>query len=343
MVFLLHIVFILSLLGLWMEHPGKKESHSVGLYILLSIGIILALIASLRPSEMPDYEAYNRIYLNPNDVLNERIELGFKALILFVKNYIYNNFIVFLFIAAFCSISLKLYAVNKLTSFICGSIFIYVCSKFISNDCIQMRVAFSTGFLLLAAFYRVNKQIIKFLLCASLAFLFHYSAILVFFIWFVPCKKIWKIPYLIILIGCYLLALRGFSITNMITLIPINAIQALFLTYSMEDGEANLFSILLISKILIACYFILSWEKYSKKSPYFVFMLNLFCISIVSYCLLFSINSVAVRIAELFQIVEVVLIPFFFYISKNRVIGKSIISFIGFIYFVFYVYFSGWL
>lgn len=341
MIALLHIAFIVSLLAMWKEIPHKSYNKERIRIIVLCIAVILAFFAALRPSTMPDYEAYESIFEFPEN--QYRIEFGFMYLIEIIRSYISSSFIVFLFLSALICIIIKLLAVTKLSNLFYTSLFIYICSKYISNDLIQMRVAFSTGFMLLGIYFKIKKDLWRFLLVSTLAFIFHYSALLAFFVWFIPTKKINRGMYIAFVVGSYLLAIRGFSITNLIGLVPIQGIQTLYSNYAVLDESANLFSILLFAKMAMCIYFLWNWEKYASKSPYFVIEVQLFAISIILYCLLFTINSIAVRFAELFQIVEIVLIPMFYYISRNRVIGKTIISFVGSIYFFFYVYISGWL
>lgn len=291
---------------------------------------------------MPDYNSYFRIFSKP--LTMERIEIGFINLVLFVKNFLFNDYTFFLFLSAFLSIAVKLYGIRQISNFFYSSLFIYISSKYISNDLIQMRVAFSTGLMLFAVYYKHNKCLLKFLIVTTLAFLFHYSAVLLYFIWFIPTETINKSVYILLVVGSYVVALTGFSLAYIIAYIPIMGIQNLYIHYTeaIDVSYANLFSILLISKLLICLYFLITWKKYAIHSPYFVILIKLFAISLIAYCLLFSINVVAVRIAELFQIVEIILIPFLYYFSKKRIIGKSMITAIGVIYFVFYVNFSGW-
>lgn len=344
MTLLLVLVFVVSLITMWQDKPNFTVSKNISVFGIITLSIALALLASIRPDNMPDYKAYLRIYGTPQSPINERIELGFIWFILCVKHFIADDFIIFLFCAAFISIFIKLLAIRQLSSLFYTSLFIYIASKFISNDLIQMRVAFSTGLLLLAVYYKFNNNLLRFLIAATIAFFFHYSAILVYFIWFISTKKINKVIWISMVLVSYIIALTGFSVTYLISYIPVEGLQNLYIHYSeiVEQTGANLLSILFISKIFICIYFLFKWDKYAKESPYFVVVVKLFAISLIAYCLLFSINAVAVRIAELFQIVEIILIPFLYYITEQRIIGKLLITIIGLIYFIFYVNFSGW-
>lgn len=344
MILLLDIIFVVSMVAMWMDKPNFIIKNKNFVFGIIIIAILLALIASIRPEEMPDYSAYSRIYDNPENRINERIEVGFIWFIIGVKHFIADDFSIFLFLAAFISVIIKLLAVRQLSSLFFSSLFIYIASKYISNDLIQMRVAFSTGLLLMAVYYKYKKQLFKFLIAATVAFCFHYSAILVYLIWFIPSQRINKTIYIIAVLVSYILALSGFSISHLISYIPVAGIQNLYSHYSLSDqiSGANLFSILLISKLIICIYFLIKSDKYAKESPYFIIAVKLFAISLIAYCLLYSINAAAVRIAELFQIVEIILLPLLYYVSKQRLIGKSLITIVGLIYFIFYVNFSGW-
>ena len=56
---------------------------------------------------------------------------------------------------------------------------VYISNIFVLHDMIQIRAAVASGMLLLAVFYKVRSQFIPFIVTTIIAFLFHYSAILI--------------------------------------------------------------------------------------------------------------------------------------------------------------------
>jgi hypothetical protein len=207
-----------------------------------------------------------------------------------------------------------------------------------------MRVAVSSGLLLLAIYYKYQKDLVRYVITCVLAYLFHYSALVILPIWFLSSTKINKWVYIAIIPISYAFGFIGVQLAKFIQYIPIAGIQNLLEHYTVEqslDG-ANLFSILYLTKALLCLFFLFYAEKFAKESPYFILLIKIYTISIMVFALFFSINVVSVRVSELFQIVEIVLIPMLYYMSKHRFIGKCAIAAICLIYFNFYVFFSGY-
>jgi hypothetical protein len=207
---------------------------------------------------------------------------------------------------------------------------------------IQMRVAFSSGFLLLAVYYKYRKDFIKFLIVCFAAVLFHYSALVIFLIWFFSATKINRKLYIWLIPISYAVGFMGVSMAKYIAYIPITGVNNLYVRYAESMQGANLFSILYLTKAILCLYFLVFVDKYKSVNPYFVLLIKIYTLSIAIYALFFSINAVSVRISELFQIVEIILIPMLYFASKQRMNGKLAITAISLIYFMYYVCFSGY-
>ena len=150
------LFFLFSLLFL----SGKCKDNRKTLYvILLFIWLVLALIATFRPFDMPDRENYIDIWYGNG---TERYEIGFTTIVDLLQIFTKNEY-AFLFVFAALSIALKMIAIYRITSFIWASLLIYTANIFILHDMIQIRCAIASGLLLWAVYYLVNRRAISFL------------------------------------------------------------------------------------------------------------------------------------------------------------------------------------
>jgi hypothetical protein len=161
-------------------------------------------------------------------------------------------------------------------------------------------------------------------------------------IWFFSATKINRKLYIWLIPISYAVGFMGVSMAKYIAYIPITGVNNLYVRYAESMQGANLFSILYLTKAILCLYFLVFVDKYKSVNPYFVLLIKIYTLSIAIYALFFSINAVSVRISELFQIVEIILIPMLYFASKQRMNGKLAITAISLIYFMYYVCFSGY-
>lgn len=313
MVIILFCIFFLLSILYW---AGKR----VNIVQLAFICGFLALIATFRSENMPDWISY---WLFWNELDGERFEYGFTFFASILKN-LSANFYLFLFCCAILSISLKILAIYRMTSLVWGSLVIYVGHIFILHDMIQIRCAIASGFFLLAIYSKVNRNLGKFLLFAFLAFLFHYSAIIIFPLWLLSTTRPYKYQYFVLIFLCYLFG-TSFSIVNLVQYIPIAGIQNLWNMYEHTYGnEMSIFGIMQLTR-LIVCIFLFSFvDKICMHNKYIILLLKVYALSIMSFVLFSGIPTMAQRISEFYQVVEILLIPMFVYTIRCSVFIKRI-------------------
>lgn len=307
------IFIIFSLLSLL--YISGKRAHVIH---LVFIGVVLALIAAFRSEEMKDWISY---YLFWNDVIGERFEYGFT----FFANALKKcgaNFHMFLFCCAALSISLKFFAIYKMSSFIWGSLLVYIGQMFILQDMIQIRCGIAAGFFMLAIYFIVNRRLKYFLLFSFLAVLFHYSAIVIFPLWFLGVNHSYKKIYFGLILLSYIMG-SSFSIVNLIQYIPIDGIQNLWKMYDQTIGdEMNIFGIMQLFRLVICTYFLFFIDKIYVHNKNAIILVKIYALSIMAYVLFSGIPVVAQRISEFLQVVEILLIPLFAYTIKCNVLFK---------------------
>lgn len=318
---LITILFIILSLCTLAQSRGETNRH-----LLPVLYILLVLIATFRSSETPDYPNYERLFLTGEF---ERGEIGFIAFVTCVRAFFSNAVVIFGAIAVL-SVGLKCYAIRKLSPFIAGSLLIYLSHFFILHDMIQIRAAIASGVLMIATKYLFDRDAKRFFIAATVAVLFHYSALIIFPLWFLRAQKINKFVYLSMLPAALLLALKGVTFGHLASLIPIEAIQSLWSMYEMSmeldiGSEINLFNIMHIIRVGMCMFILLFIDKIATSCPMAVIWVKMYTISLVAFWLLSDVPVMSFRISELYQIIEILLIPAVICIPKFSKWGRCLI------------------
>lgn len=319
-------VCILFFLIIFLFLRGKQEQEVKSIRLVLGIlWIVLVFLATFRPENMADRENYIDFWKGWG---GERFEIGFVTLSELIRTVSTNEFW-FLFVFAGLSIALKLLAISKMTKLLWASLLIYVANIYILHDMIQMRCAIASGLLLHAIYFIVNRNLKYFLLIFILAFFFHYSSLCILPLWFLNTKYPRKFIYILLIFLSY--AVGGIlPISNLIGYIPISGIQNLWDVYENTVGDnVNIFNAMQLGRIAICVFLLLFIERISKRNKYAIIMVKIYAISISTFVLFSNLPVLASRVSELYQIVEIILIPMIMYAINNTLVKRIIVVIIG--------------
>lgn len=329
-VYILTLFVVLSIITLSSQSPNKNKGL-VWLFYILFIGVTL-----LRSDELPDYKGYYDYFLTGKF---ERAEFGFKFYINTLKYIITSPELLFLSVALL-SVGIKWSAIRKLSTYIWGSLLIYLSYFLILHDMIQIRVAVASGLLLWSTKYLYERNAIKFIVTTIIAILFHTSAIVILPLWFINTKTPQKKIYLWMVPIAYIITIMGYAIGYLIAKVPIAQIQELWLMYEYrmannEGVDINIFNSLHLMRCFMCTLILFNIDKIAKYCPFAIIWSKIYTISLVAFLLLSDIPVAAFRISELFQIIEILLIPTILLIPRYRQLGKYlIIVFAGFCLFI---------
>lgn len=322
---LLFLFFIFLLISIF--PPEEKITKNI---VFLCLGLLLIIIAGFRgPGVDRDYNNYIEMFRQPEFISTEP---AFVLISIFLHSYIGDNCVFLFVIFAILGVTLKLMAIKKLTDLWFLSMVIYLSNFFILHEMTQIRVGIASALLLLCIKPIYDRNWKLFLLFSILAFSFHYSAIVILPLWFLGHKPRKQLLLLSVPIA-YLIYFSGI---NLITKIPIPMIQNKIEMYQtlMELGDEgstliNVFNLVFIAKIIIFYFLLYKYEIIIQNNKYASILMKIYSISLVSYLILAVLPPLATRVNELFSIVEIVIIPFIFYVFKPNYFSRSILIFIG--------------
>ncbi|WP_306353546.1 EpsG family protein [Flavobacterium sp. '19STA2R22 D10 B1'] len=307
--------------------PDNKE---VKQFVYIFLGIILIFIAGFRGEGVDrDYENYVELFYE-NDYL--LVEPSFVIITTAIRSLGLQDVIYIFIVFSILGVSIKFIAIKQLSQLWFLSIVIYLSNFFLLHEMTQIRAGIASGFLLLCIKPIYDRNWKKFLLFATLGFSFHYSALLIFPLWFIGKKAHKKILFLSIPVA-YIIY---FSQINLIGVLPIPGIQQKLEVYKqLQDlgGEQwnsiNVFNLLFLARIAIFYFILLKYDLILANNKYLPILIKIYCIALISFLIFAVMPVLAFRMNELFGIVEVVLIPLLFYVFRPRLISKIVIVFIG--------------
>lgn len=323
--YLMMTLFYLFILFLYFV----KKKENMSLCSIFFIGFILILIATFRNPELPDYYTYLSFKLAS---LSEEYYERFEPSMFFIRSFsdwITSSHYMFFFIYALLAVIIKLYALNRLTNLFFLSLLCYVAMDFPIHEMIQMRAAVSMGIALWAFIFIYKRQLGAYIATTLLAVSFHYSAMLIFPLYFLNPYSINKKLQIILLAVSFLIGIVGIGCTYWIQFISFDFVQKLFHAYQyqtlIEDEAFSIFSITVVVLTAVQLFLLLHADRLQLYNRYIYLLLKVQNLSIISFFLFNDMPIVGGRISEYYRIAFIVSVPLIIYICNNRIVARLIV------------------
>lgn len=336
LIVLLVVILALAVVSLFSE----RLPESYHKYILWGTIIVLFIVCVTRPksyaSDFLNYEGYFYAF----DKLKTKLLV--EPTFLWLSGIVYRaggTVHAVLFLYAMISLPLKLYTVRKLTNetvFILVVI-VYASHYFMLHDCEQIRIAAALSFGMYAFYMKVrdNYWWIAFVL---IGISFHHTLAALFVpLLFSPrnLTKAWKVGLCVLVPVSILLWLMHI---NIISALPIPYIETRLKLYEMAIANGkhpdvrviNAMVLLRIALFYYIMYYYDTIKAYIKGLP-----LLLVCdaLSIASWFALATMSVIAVRISQLYGVIEIILFASVYYTLNPKWVGKCIVVLIALYFF----------
>ena len=330
------IFFVLIVLSFAEDYLGKYKWFA---YLL--VGIILILYAGIRPvgfdRDSPNYEA---MFMHPDSKESAISVEPFFLWICKVCSLIMQDVRIILVIFAVIGVTLKMYAIKKITPLFFLPLVIYFGNFYYLHEITQIRAGIAAGFFLFSVPYIAQgKKMLGFLLILA-ACMFHYSALALLPVLFLnnkPIGKYKKIVLSTIVPMCFVLY---FLDLDLLTTVPIPYVTDKVEAYKMvsEYGNVEKNSILNpfpLIKMAVFLYFLYFSNTIEKYVPSIHLLIKILACSLLVYFAFSSITIISTRISELYGIVELVAYPCIIYTIRPKFVGKVLVCLIAVIEMVF--------
>jgi hypothetical protein len=307
------------------------EKYRIKQIIFILIGILLFYFAAFREIGA-DYDSRNyKSLFDTSDKLGLiRIEPTFLFFSWIIHKYLFNNIYILFAIYALLGITFKLYAIRSLSQFWALSLFIYISNFFLLHEMTQIRAGVAAGILLLAIKPLYEKNFKHFFLLTCIAFLFHYSALLILPLYFINTKKIKSYYYISAILIVYILHFFNIHFSIILDFIPIPSIQYKLLIYKKYvllnmHNKIHVFNPFQVLHLIFCFIFLWKANAFQQKNKYSILLIKLYAIATFSLVALSDIPVLAFRVSEMLSISEIILIPHLIYMFKPRILTFALI------------------
>lgn len=332
------LFFILSLFALsgYFDNKGGEVSRLA--YFL--IGLILILICGLKT---PGIDRDSLGYLAMIEYgTRSFMEPSFTIISFISKNIFTNPTVPFFLFYAILGVTLKMIAINKVSSFWMLSIVIYFSYSFILHDMTQIRVGVAAGFILLSLPPLYDRNFKKFFLFVALATFFHYSAVVVLILWVFKPNKINKLAYFLLpILGYIFVRYIGVGlVVSMVSYFP-KAFRLRSFAYWNDFGTTlNIFNTWQLMRCGISIVFLLFANKLSAHNKYALLLIKFYILGTAIYVLLSVNPAFSGRFSDLLFVFDIISLPLLVYLFRYKIIGKIVVILIASSYLFMNLYYN---
>lgn len=312
-------------------------------YVFLIVFLLLFLFAACRGDIGRDYHVYVSYFkvLASKDLSYYIKKIPFyepcnyflpviSKSIVGVRYFLYLTFAMF----AFLGVYFKLRAFRMSVSFFL-SVMLYVTNFFLLHEMTQIRAGISTGiFLLFGTRYIYQRNLLGYVLCILGASFFHYSSVVFLPLYFLNPFKLDKRVFGGLLIGASILSILRINILNPAILSFVPKIQVYMELIESEGEVLRIWNNpgFLINLFVTSILFVKS-DLVKDKNPYFLLFLKVNIVSLLCYMLLAGFPIFAIRISQMFGVVQLLLFPTLVFVFREKFVGYLINIFVSLIYF----------
>ena len=339
-------LFVFFILTLCSFSPFIQKGEGFKVPLLVLNFILLFLFAGLRKSGVgPDDAAYIEKFLQVPDLTDwlygnfsysfakiymEPLYIMYGALIrIFTDNY------VFLFVGvSFLSVGLAVHNYYRYSYYVFLTLLLFFVHTFLYRDINQIRsaIAAAVGLFLIAQIHK--REHFKVFLTLFFASLFHMASLTLLFAYFISFLKLTRKRAVATYLLSLLFGLIGVS-QLVFQLIPGGGVLAKKL-YSYTENESyvtavSLFDITNVKNSAILLIVIIFWKRLERVVPYFATIILFYLLAVGIRIAFWDLGVLAARTSTFFAIVEVILIPYFVFLFRNKFFVTSLIVLYAFL------------
>lgn len=323
MVVFVAIIFLLFFLCLYLEGSRQKENN---IFYFIFLYFFFFIFSGIRGDIGRDYSTYINSYYNAAKQLHYYLDWNSSFvnepmvdIIGSIAKYWLGDYFYFFFLFGFIGVSLKFYAIRKYSPLVFLSILIYYSKFFMLHELTQIRAGVASGIILCSLHFIKSKEFFKYIIGILLACSFHFTALIALPLYFIDSNKLnqkkWTFFILLSLLG----VLFSGQIFSLLDFIGFGSIFPRFtIYYELLDIESpSLLNPYVYIHVFLVFFGIWSF-KYYKHLDYYIIFIKVYSFSLILFFIFFEVAAFSIRLKEMLQVVEIVLIPIYIYYYKYK-------------------------
>lgn len=329
------VIFIILTIPAIKGSPTKWNRQSIASYYFLFCCLLLISFSAFRPIGIDQDSVGYESYYNAGNAIWILAEPTFGGISYLVRSTL-DDFRVVLIIYAILGISLKFWALKRISINVWGSILVYFSTYFLLHDFTQIRAGVASALFLYGIYFLSKHKRKEYIYLILLAILFHYSAIILLPIAFIPIKRLKKTAFILLSLSIPIAILVANVRFQSFGFLPLETLQRKSEIYQYQAENAtvrlNYFNLVYIVKYLIFYLMLSCHKKLSRNNTLFPLLLTVYSISLFLYISLSWNTILAMRLSEMLGIVEILLIPIMIHIFKGKFVQRLILISYSLIY-----------
>jgi len=324
-----------------------KELKRYKLLFFLFASLYLIAFAGLRNHGVgaDDFSYYDMfMYEAPNlfewlfgsyvyDIKELYMEPGYVFLNSFLRVFT-DEYIVLFLTVAFLSVGIASYNYHRYSKYVFLALLLFFVHTYLYRDMNQIRagVAAAIGLFLIAQIH--NREHLKVFFTLFIMSLFHIASVALIFAYFMSFIRVTRKRVLLAYSLALLLGIIGIS-QIIINVVPGGGFLAMklysYTTNTRYVSAVSLFDITNIKNSMILFMILLFWTRLEKVVPYFHTFVLFYLMAVSIRIAFWDLGVLAARISTFFGIVEVILIPYFIYLFRQKALITSLIILYAFL------------
>jgi len=339
-------VFVLLTIFHFIEFFKNKKNLKYIFFI--NATLVLILFAGLRKVGVgtDDYNYYEMfMYKAPDiyewifgnytyDIKTLFMEPGFVFLNSFIKMFT-NDITIFFMLIAFISVSIASFNYLKYSKYIFLTLLLFYVHTYLYRDINQLRAAIAAAIGLFLIKYIYEKKHLRVFMTFFIMSLFHIASLSLILTYILSFINITRKKVIIIYFISLLLGIMKVSTFLVGKIANNNNYIFIKLSNYIHTGKyinsVNLFDITNIKNSFILFLIIVFWDRLKKIVPYFNTIIIFYLLAVSIRIAFNDLGVIAARISTFFGIVEVILIPYFIEIFKQKIVISMLIIIYAFL------------
>lgn len=291
---------------------GEKRMYAA---VFLLLSVMLVLLCTFREETLPDYMMYQQNYSSgPSANGSRELEPTFVWMVAISPTFLW-----LLAFYAMLSVGTNMYSIYTNSPNIWLSLLLFIPYYFALHDMIQMRAAVSCAILLLSIRYISERKWWIFFPLALIAFLFHYSASVMFLLYFVPKKRLNKWIWSATMLLALAFSFTTFQLGFVAKYIPLDFVQNYIYSYvGNRMFTASAVGPVRILKVVLIIVMLFNLDTIKRYYPFAPVVLSIYIGSQLCYLLFADIPVLQGRMGELLGVSEIFAIAMLPLISKKH-------------------------
>lgn len=314
-------ILVFSIIAVFCSLDVLNVDVNVRSVFAILVCLLLSFFLGFRNQTGPDWDEYAAFYsetpriyelLTNFDAYSYLpIEIGYLLTSSIFKSF-YFGFNGFIFFIAFLTVYLTYISLKDYSKFILFGLLLFVYYGYFSAFS-AIRQALATAIFLYSARFILNRQLGRYVLTISAAFLFHYSAVILLPLYFILNRRVNNFVILLIVGLCILISKTNglLYLTQLLTLFvgsPILLVVTSKYLSNLNEVSNAAFGSIFYEWFVLLIILLIYRKEVIARSAYANIFLNIFWMGLVVY-LLFSSFGAFGRAVMYFKVAYLILIP----------------------------------